>query len=91
MYDPFVYLGALATTNETIALGMASIILPLRHPVHVAKAAATADVLSGGRVLLGVATGDRPEEYPAMNMPFPDRGARPTTGQQAAVLVSSTQ
>ncbi|MEM6374503.1 MAG: LLM class flavin-dependent oxidoreductase, partial [Pseudomonadota bacterium] len=53
-----------------------SIILPLRHPAHVAKAAATADVLSGGRVLLGVASGDRPEEYPAMAQTYPDRGAR---------------
>lgn len=76
MYDPFVYLGTLAATTKTIALGTASIILPLRHPAHVAKAAATADVLSGGRVLLGVASGDRPEEYPAMKMSFPDRGAR---------------
>ncbi|MEM9371791.1 MAG: LLM class flavin-dependent oxidoreductase, partial [Pseudomonadota bacterium] len=65
-----------AATTKTIALGTASIILPLRHPAHVAKAAATADVLSDGRLLLGVASGDRPEEYPAMNMSFPDRGER---------------
>ena len=74
-YDPFVYLGLLAGQTERIALGVASIILPLRHPAHVAKAAATADVLSGGRLLLGVASGDRPEEYPALNLPFGDRGA----------------
>jgi len=76
MFDPFVYLGALAAATEKIALGVASIILPLRHPAHVAKAAASADALSGGRVLLGVASGDRPEEYPALNMTFPDRGER---------------
>ncbi len=76
MYDPFVYLGLLAGLTERIALGVASIILPLRHPAHVAKAAATADVLSGGRLILGVASGDRPEEYPALNIPFADRGAR---------------
>ncbi len=75
-YDPFVYLGLLAGQTERIALGVASIILPLRHPAHVAKAAATADVLSGGRLLLGVASGDRPEEYPALNQPFSERGAR---------------
>ena len=75
-YDPFVYLGLLAGQTERIALGVASIILPLRHPAHVAKAAATADVLSGGRLILGVASGDRPEEYPALNLPFVDRGAR---------------
>ncbi|MEO0403038.1 MAG: LLM class oxidoreductase [Pseudomonadota bacterium] len=76
MFDPFVYLGALAASTERIALGVGSIILPLRHPAHVAKAAASADVLSGGRLLLGVASGDRPEEYPAMNMSFADRGDR---------------
>ncbi|MFW2372619.1 MAG: LLM class flavin-dependent oxidoreductase, partial [Gammaproteobacteria bacterium] len=66
MFDPFVYLGLLAAQTERIALGVASIVLPLRHPAHVAKAAASADVLSGGRLILGVASGDRPEEYPAL-------------------------
>lgn len=73
-YDPFVYLGLLAGQTKRIALGVASIILPMRHPAHVAKAAATADVLSGGRLILGVASGDRPEEYPALNLPFDNRG-----------------
>ena len=73
-YDPFVYLGFLAGQTKRIALGVASIILPLRHPAHVAKAAATVDVLSGGRLMLGVASGDRPEEYPALNQPFAERG-----------------
>jgi len=75
-YDPFVYLGYLAAQTENIALGVSSIILPLRHPAHLAKAAASVDVLSEGRLILGVASGDRPEEYPAMNIPFDDRGAR---------------
>lgn len=76
MYDPFVYLGYLAAATDRIALGTGSIILPLRHPAHVAKSAASADVLSGGRLLLGVASGDRPEEYPAMAMDFDTRGER---------------
>ncbi|MDB6176061.1 LLM class oxidoreductase [Paracoccus sp. Z330] len=76
IHDPFVYLGALAMTTQHIALGVASVVLPLRHPAHVAKAAASVDQLSGGRLLLGVASGDRPEEYPAMGATFPDRGAR---------------
>ena len=38
MFDPFVYLGLLAGQTERIALGVASIVLPLRHPAHVAKA-----------------------------------------------------
>ncbi|MEO1537949.1 MAG: LLM class oxidoreductase [Pseudomonadota bacterium] len=75
-FDPFVYLGMLSGSTQRIALGVASIILPLRHPAHVAKASASADVLSGGRLLLGVASGDRPEEYPAMGMEFPGRGER---------------
>lgn len=74
MFDPFAYLGYLAAQTERIALGVASIVLPLRHPVHVAKAAASVDVLSGGRLILGVASGDRPEEYPALNLPFDNRG-----------------
>ncbi len=74
-YDPFVYLGLLAGQTERIALGVASVILPLRHPAHVAKAAATVDVFSDGRLILGIASGDRPEEYPALRVPFADRGA----------------
>ena len=76
LYDPFVYLGLLAGRTRQIALGVSSIILPLRHPAHVAKAAASADALSDGRLILGVASGDRPEEYPALGMPFADRGER---------------
>jgi len=76
IYDPFVYLGLLAGKTQSISLGVASIVLPLRHPAHVAKAASTVDVLSEGRLLLGVASGDRPEEYPALNLPFHSRGER---------------
>jgi len=75
-YDPFVYLGFLAAHTSKIALGVASIVLPLRHPAHVAKAAASADVLSGGRVILGVASGDRPDEYPSLNLPYEKRGEK---------------
>lgn len=76
MLDPFVYLGTLAASTSTVGLGVASIVLPLRHPAHVAKAAASVDMLSDGRLLLGIASGDRPEEYPALNMSYPDRGER---------------
>lgn len=76
VFDPFVYLGLLAGQTTNIALGVASIVLPLRHPAHVAKAAASVDVLSGGRLLLGIASGDRPEEFPAMDIGFAERGAR---------------
>ena len=76
IYDPFVYLGMLAGQTKKVALRVASIILPLRHPAHVAKAAASADALSDGRLILGVASGDRPQEYPALNMDFENRGGR---------------
>ena len=76
IHDPFVYLGLLSGSTDRIALGAASIVLPFRHPAHVAKAAASVDVLSGGRLLLGIASGDRPEEYPALGVPFAERGDR---------------
>ncbi|GHB62201.1 hypothetical protein GCM10010377_61670 [Streptomyces viridiviolaceus] len=44
-------------------LGTAAVVLPLPRPLLVAKAAATVDVLSGGRFVLGLASGDRPVEY----------------------------
>lgn len=75
-YDPFTYLGYLAGQTSSIALGTASIALPLHHPLHVAKSAATIDRLSGGRLILGVASGDRPDEYPAMGIDFNRRGER---------------
>ncbi|MEM6484750.1 MAG: LLM class oxidoreductase [Pseudomonadota bacterium] len=76
IYDPFVYLGMLAGTTSKIALGIASIVLPLRHPAHVAKSAFSVDALSHGRLLLGIASGDRPEEYPAFAADHRTRGRR---------------
>jgi luciferase-type oxidoreductase len=63
LLDPFVYLGFLASRTHRIALGTASTVLTMRHPIHVAKQAASVDFLSAGRVILGVATGDRAIEY----------------------------
>ena len=82
IYDPFVHLGFLAAKTSDIALGVASIVLPLRHPAHVAKALASADVLSDGRILAGVASGDRPQEYPALAASYDDRGERFRDGYQ---------
>lgn len=48
IYDPFVYLGLLAGQTKRIALGVASIVLPLRHPAHVAKAAGKLPMLITG-------------------------------------------
>ncbi|HLR79225.1 MAG TPA: LLM class oxidoreductase [Bacillota bacterium] len=74
IYDPWVYLGYLSAHTEQIALGTASIIFALRHPIHTAKAAASIDHLSKGRLLLGVASGDRPIEFPAFNVGHASRG-----------------
>ena len=76
VFDPFVYLGFLAGQTQRIAIDVASLILPLRHPAHVAKAAASVDQLSGGRLILGIASGDRPDEYPALNDTYANRGER---------------
>ena len=65
IYDPFVWLATVAAHTREIALATGSVILPLHHPVDVAKQAASLDHLSRGRLLLGVASGDRPIEYPA--------------------------
>jgi luciferase-type oxidoreductase len=73
IYDPWVYLGYIAAHTQRVALATGSIVLPLRHPLHTAKAAASVDVLSGGRLVLGVATGDRPVEFPAFRQDFESR------------------
>lgn len=68
LYDPFMYLTYIAAQTEKIALGTASIVTTLRHPLHVAKSAATLDHLSKGRFLFGAATGDRPIEFPTFKV-----------------------
>lgn len=65
MYDPWDWLGYVAAQTTRIALGTGAIILPLRRPIDLAKAAASVDQLSGGRLIMGVASGDRPVEYSA--------------------------
>jgi luciferase-type oxidoreductase len=75
VYDPWVYLGWIAAQTRTIALATGSIILPLRHPLHTAKASASIDQLSGGRFVLGVASGDRPVEFPAFGVDIDKRAA----------------
>ncbi|MEO0570583.1 MAG: LLM class oxidoreductase [Bacteroidota bacterium] len=65
LYDPWIYMTHIMNHTESIALASGSIILPLRHPVHTAKSLASLQTLSKGRILLGVASGDRPSEFPA--------------------------
>ncbi|NKL21800.1 TIGR03571 family LLM class oxidoreductase [Rhizobium leguminosarum] len=61
--DPWVLLGALAATTTTIQLATGAIVLPLRHPLHIAKSALSVQALSRGRLTLGLGSGDRPTEY----------------------------
>ncbi len=74
VYDVFALLGFLAGVTCNVALGTAAVVLPIRHPLMTAKAAASVDALSGGRLILGIASGDRPVEYPLLGLDFEARG-----------------
>jgi len=74
--DPLVWLSYVAAVTETLLLGTGIVILPLRNPVILAKEAASLDVLSGGRMMLGIGAGWLAEEFDALGVPFEDRGAR---------------
>jgi luciferase-type oxidoreductase len=65
MFDPWVWLTHIAARTSRIALATGSTVLPLRNPIDIAKAAASLDVLSGERLVMGAATGDRGSEFPA--------------------------
>ncbi|WP_417227822.1 TIGR03571 family LLM class oxidoreductase [Amphritea sp.] len=74
IFETFTYLGYLASHTQNILLGTAAVVLPLRNPWLVRKAAATVQTLSNQRLLLGVASGDRPSEYPVFGVDFHSRG-----------------
>lgn len=67
LYDPWIYMTHIMNHTQRIALATGSVILPLRHPVHTAKSINSLQILSKERLVLGVASGDRPIEYPAFN------------------------
>jgi probable F420-dependent oxidoreductase len=75
-FDAMIALAAIATATERAAIGTAVLVLPLRHPVVLAKQAASIDVLSGGRLVLGVGAGWLAEEFEALDVPFESRGRR---------------
>lgn len=68
MYDVWIYLTYLAAHTKDIALGTASVALPLRHPVRVAKEAASIDRLFPERLIMGVASGDRDKDFTALGI-----------------------
>ncbi len=74
--DPVTALAFLAGRTRTVRLGTGIVVLPLRNPLILAKELATVDVLSGGRLILGVGVGYVEREFEALGMPFSDRGAR---------------
>lgn len=76
LHDSFVALSFVAACTEKIKLGTGVFVLPLRNPLAVAKAAASVDVLSQGRLLFGIGIGWLEEEFQATGMNFQDRAPR---------------
>jgi probable F420-dependent oxidoreductase len=74
--DPFVALSFAAAATSRIRLLTNVVVLPYRNPFLTAKAAASLDVLSGGRLVLGVAAGYLKSEFAALGVAFEERNAR---------------
>jgi probable F420-dependent oxidoreductase len=83
-HEPFVLYGYLAAITSRLRLATAVIVLPQRQTALVAKQAAEVDVLSRGRLILGVGIGWNEVEYEALGMSFTNRGKR--IEEQIAVL-----
>lgn len=84
--DPWVFLGGLATRTRRAMLVTGAVVLPLRHPLHIAKAAISVQDLSAGRFVLGLGSGDRPPEYAAFGQ---DANARRELFRQHWEVVSA--
>ena len=76
VFEVFSYLGYLAGITNDILLGTGAVVLPIREPLLTLKSARSVQRLSGDRLLLGVASGDRPVEYPLFGRDFDTRGSR---------------
>ncbi|MDR3079969.1 MAG: LLM class flavin-dependent oxidoreductase [Streptomyces sp.] len=75
-WDPMATLAAVAGVTERVRLATTALLLPPRDEVLVAKQAAVIDCVSGGRLDLGVALGNRPDDYEVLGRPFQGRGRR---------------
>ena len=73
-HDPLTVLTWAAAATRRCGLGTSVVVAPYRHPVVLAKAVASLDALSGGRVVLGVASGWHEGEFAALGVPFHRRG-----------------
>lgn len=76
MLDPIAALLFAAGVTQRAMLGTTVLVLPMRNPIITAKMLASLDVLSGGRLILGVGAGWMREEFDLLGMPFERRGAR---------------
>jgi probable F420-dependent oxidoreductase len=76
LYEPVVTLTWAAAATRTIGLGTSVLVLPYRHPLHLAKELATLDQLSGGRLTIGVGSGWLEAEFDALGVSYVHRGAR---------------
>jgi len=73
-YEPLVTLSYIASQTKTIKLGTSVIVLPYRNPVVFAKSISTLDVLSGGRVIIGIGAGWLKKEFQALGTNYEERG-----------------
>jgi probable F420-dependent oxidoreductase len=76
VYDPFVAMSFLAAHTTRIGIGVSVLVMPYRNPVATAKALATLDRMSGGRLTVGIGVGWNEAEFAALGVPFQERGAR---------------
>ncbi|MER7000357.1 LLM class F420-dependent oxidoreductase [Streptomyces sp. NPDC000410] len=76
MPDPLETIAFLAGASRTLRFGTAMVVAPLHSPAVLAKRAATIDLHSGGRLMLGLGIGWQKEEYAAVGVPYQARGAR---------------
>jgi probable F420-dependent oxidoreductase len=75
-YDPLPVFGALASLTSSIRFAAHVVVLGYHHPFALAKRYGTLDVVSGGRVILGVGVGSLQEEFALLGASFDDRGRR---------------
>lgn len=78
--SPLMTLAVLAPHTRRVTLGTNMVLLPLHHPLRVAEEAAMVDVMSGGRLILGVSAGYAPDEYRGFGISLSDRGQRMREG-----------